>query len=128
MSKGKKAKAKRKVAKQQGYLLAHDKLGVLLGFMEIPGEEEDQLMDIPLFSNFEPGGRAEALILRSDLKLYSVVDRVVQQSKHFGTEGFQLIPVTCKQGELYLPMAKCRELGVPEWHAIPTDYYSAGGH
>lgn len=127
MSKAKGKKAK-KAAKQQGYLLTHDQLGVLLGLMEVPVDDEGAMMEVPVFSNFAAGGRQEALILRADLRLYALLDRITQQSREFGLEGFRLLPVKCKQGELYLPMEKCIKLGLPQWHEYPAHWGSASRH
>lgn len=127
MSKGKGKNAK-KATKQQGYLLTHDKLGVLLGFLELPVDNESGTLEMPIFSNFEAGGRQEALILRADLRLYTLIDRITQQTREFGPEGFRLLPVKCKQGELYLPMEKCVKLGLPKWYEYPPHWGSESRH
>ena len=126
MSKHKKAN---KPSKQQGYLLTHEQLGVLLGFMEIPTDEEGTTTKmVPMFSNFEPGGRGEALILWPDMKLLPILDDVRNQMRDFGPEGFTLTAVKCNPGKLFLPMQECEKLGLPKWNDLPTMHYSAWHH
>lgn len=126
MSKQKKA---HKSGKQQAYLLTHDQLGVLLGFMELPLDEEGTTAKmVPMFSNFEAGGRSEAIILWPDMKLLPILDDIKNQMRDFGPEGFTLTPVKCKPGKLFLPMRDCAKLGVPKWNDLPTMHYSAWHH
>jgi hypothetical protein len=123
MSKNKGKTAKQKADRRTGYLLTHDQLGVLLGFMEIPGEEEGEMQRIPMFSNFESGGRGEALILWSDMPLLVILDEIKNQLREFGPEGFTLTPIHCRKGKLFLPMHKCEKLGIPKWHdGMPRQY------
>ena len=119
---------RKKAAKRDGYLLTHDQLGVLLGFMELPGEEEEEMRRIPMFSNFEPGGRGEGLILWSDMKLLVILDDIKNQLRDFGPEGFTLTPIKCRKGQLFLSMKACEELGIPKWSETPAGHYSTYTH
>jgi hypothetical protein len=125
MSKRKKA---RRAKSAEGYLLVHDQLGVLLGFSEIPTDQPDERLEVPVFSNFEAGGRREALILWPSMRLFVMLDDVKQQMRDFGPEGFSLKPIRCRRGRLFLPMKECRDLGIPQWNEFPADYYSGLSH
>ncbi len=81
---------------------------------------------MPLFSNLEPAGRLEAIIFPARLNLRSLglIQRLKEFFRKFGPEGFALLPIQRRNGQMSLPMAECMRLGIPRWSDLPSHYFS----